>query len=298
VIITASRRTDIPAFYSEWFMKRVSDGYFININPFNANQHRRISLAPNDVDIFLFITKNPSPIMPYLPELDCRGYHYYFHYTLNDYPTFIEPQVSDLRFRIETFQRLSEQLGPGKVVWRYDPILVSQKTDVDYHLERFHRLAEALKGYTDQVIISLLQIYPKVRKRLWQLQAIAGLKVIDIREERYRDDLERLLTGLAEIARSNKLMIVSCAEILDIEKYGINPGSCVDGERIAAILGRRLQVKRDRSQRPRCRCLQAVDMGTYDMCQFHCCYCYANRSEQAVKRKTARFCPEAPVLGE
>jgi len=298
VIVTVSRRTDIPAFYSEWFMRRIEEGYFVNVNPFNVGQRRRIPLDPEQVDIFLFITKNPGPLMPYLRELDRRGYRYYFHYTLNDYPAFLEPRVPILRQRTETFRRLSEELGPRRVVWRYDPIVISQETTIDYHLERFSRLAEELKGYTDQAIISLLQIYPKVQKRLQRLEAVSGFRVIDIRDERYRDDLERLLSGLAGIARENGLEITSCAEVLNIERYGIKPGSCVDGERIAALLGRRLPVGRDRSQRPHCRCLQAVDMGTYDMCRFHCYYCYANRSERAVDRKTARYRPEAPTLGE
>lgn len=236
--------------------------------------------------------------MPYLHHLDHQGYHYYFHYTLNDYPKLIEPRLPDVRLRIETFQRLSEQLGSTKVVWRYDPIVISQQTTVDYHLECFNRLAGKLNGYTDQVIISLLQVYPKIQGRLQQLETVSGLKVTDIRDECYRNDLKRLITGLVGIARENKLEINSCAEVLNIEEYGIKPGSCVDGERIEAILGRRISVRRDRSQRPHCRCLQAVDMGTYDMCQLYCCYCYANRSEQAVIRKTARYNPEAPVLGE
>lgn len=296
MVITASRRTDIPAFYSAWFMKRIEARFFENVNPFNPRQSRKISLAPGEVDVILFLSKNPGPLLPCLDRLDHIGYRYYFHFTLNDYPQVIEPRVPPVKARVDLFQRLSGRVGPEKVIWRYDPIIISNLTPVDYHLERFGRLAEKLSGQTDQVIISLLQVYEKVKARFLQLEASHGLKVVDIRAEEQRGVLQKLVSGLSKIARENGMRIVSCAELLDLREYGIEPGSCVDLERINRIFGLSLQVKRDKSQRPNCNCAQAVDMGVYDTCKFNCCYCYATRSEQAVWRKLERYNVEGEAL--
>lgn len=298
MIITASRRTDIPAFYSEWLMKRIEAGFFINVNPFNSGQRRRISLLPEAVETMVFLTKNPGPLLPHLGRMTSMGYRYYFHYTLNNYPALFEPGLPPVRQRVALFQQLSRELGPEKVIWRYDPVIISNRTPVSQHLENFTVLAESLRGYTDQVIISLLQVYAKVGGRLQRLQAQHGLEVIDIRDQPYREDLKRLASGLSETARANRMLITSCAERCDLREYGIEPGACVDRTRIQRLFGVNLPTGRDKSQRPYCRCAPAVDLGVYDTCKFNCCYCYATRSERAVLRKIAGYDVNGVALGE
>lgn len=298
MIITASRRTDIPAFYSSWLMQRIEAGFFINVNPFNPGQRRRISLRPQAVEALIFLTKNPGPLLPHLEWLTALGYRYYFHYTLNHYPALIEPRVPSLGQRIKLFQQLSRKLGPERVIWRYDPVIVSNQTPVNDHLTRFALLAESLRGYTDHVIISLLSFYAKVGERLKRLAAQHGLEVRDIRDERYRQDLEQLARGLSEIARSSGMRITSCAEVCDLRDYGIEAGACVDRDRIERLFGIQLPAGRDKSQRANCRCAPAVDMGTYDTCKFNCCYCYATRSETAVLRKAAAYELHGEALAE
>ena len=175
IIISASRRTDIPAFYSEWFMNRIRAGYFVKVNPYNSKQRKKVSLLSSDVAAIVFWTKNPLPLMQHLPLIDRQAYRYLFHFTLNNYSKVFEPRVPDLQNRMETFKRLSDQIGPERVLWRYDPLIISNLNSVEDHLTQFNKIARTLRGYTQRVTISLVVFYPKVKtnfKKLAQQQVL------------------------------------------------------------------------------------------------------------------------------
>ncbi|HHW18955.1 MAG TPA: DUF1848 domain-containing protein [Firmicutes bacterium] len=176
MIVSASRRTDIPAFFSNWFVERVKAGYFCVRNPFNPGQVKAYSLLPEDVDLIVFWTKNPQPLLPYLDLLDSLGYRYYFQFTLNDYPGILEPRVPPLNQRLDAFRKLSDRAGKERVIWRYDPIVLSSLTPSDYHLERIQNLAEQLTGYTDRLVISFLDFYGKVKRRLKRISQATGIE--------------------------------------------------------------------------------------------------------------------------
>lgn len=276
-IISASRRTDIPAFFSGWFMERVREGFFLRINPCNKTQVKRISLAPEDVDAIVFWSKNPGPLIPHLDELDARGYRYYFQFTINPYTPPLEPNLPPLNERIETFLEISGKLGPSRVIWRYDPVILSSSAPVEWHLERMGEMAAALGGATERLVLSFLDFYGRASKRLDLLAKKSGITFLDIASPEKRPELERLACGLRAMAESHGLKVFTCAEEADLSRFGIQHASCIDGDLIGDIWGIPKNFRRDRSQRPACRCAESVDMGTYGSCGHGCVYCYAAR---------------------
>ncbi|NVO00264.1 MAG: DUF1848 domain-containing protein [Geobacteraceae bacterium] len=295
-IISASRRTDIPAFYSDWFMKRIRAGYFYRVNPFNLRQASRVSLMSGDVDAIVFWSKNPGPLARHLDELDDLGYSYYFQFTLNPYEAGFEPHLQPLEERIAVFGGLAGRLGPGRVIWRYDPIILSSSTPVAYHLEQAERLAIRLEGATERMMFSFLSYYGKVAGRLKKLQEQTGIGFTDIRALQHREELLRLAQGLKAIATSYSMQIYSCAEELDLSQIGIEHGSCVDGGLISELFGSSRQFTRDKHQRSACGCAASVDMGMYDSCPFRCPYCYANKHDAAIEANMKRHNPESASL--
>ena len=262
IIISASRRTDIPAFYSEWFMNRIRAGYFVKVNPYNTKQRKTVSLLPQDIEAFIFWTKNPLPLMQYLPLLDRQGYRYLFHFTLNNYSKIFEPRVPTLQNRVETFKRLSDKIGPDRVLWRYDPIIVSNLNSVGNHLEQFHQIAKTLQGYTQRVTVSLLVLYDKVKTNLKKLTPEHGLQITDIRAEEEREQLRDLARGLSLIAVESGLAIFSCSEKVNLAEFNIQPGSCIDVQLINRIFKLNLKTVKDKYQRPECLCASSIDMGS------------------------------------
>lgn len=296
MIISASRRTDIPAFYSEWFMNRIEDGYFFKVNPFNPNQKKGISLSPHKVDVIVFWTKYPGPLMEHLEELDRRGYQYYFQFTLNAYPTFFEPEMPSLKKRINLFQKLSDRIGKEKVIWRYDPIILSNVTKRDYHLEKFQYIANRLSNYTSRVIISFLDIYRKNKGKLNSLKKEKDIQVYDIVEYKYKKELISFSKRLREIAYHNYLTIQSCGEVDNVSSQIIPPGKCIDDQLISKVFDIDLVGKTDKNQRDSCLCIKAEDMGVYNTCKFNCTYCYATTSMRAVKNKLSNHSSDSSVL--
>ena len=169
MIISASRRTDIPAFYAEWFMNRIRSGYCSVPNPFNRNQVSKVSLLPEDVEVIVFWTRNPKPLFPYFQELDQRGYKYYFQYSILDNPRSIDPKSPPVGPAIRAFQELSRKVGAERVIWRYDPIVLTDKTGVDFHVQTYEKIAAALASFTHRSVISIMDHYSKARGRLSQL---------------------------------------------------------------------------------------------------------------------------------
>ncbi|MGX1983241.1 uncharacterized protein DUF1848 [Thermolongibacillus altinsuensis] len=296
MIISASRRTDIPAFFSKWFMERIRSGYYVKVNPYNSKQKKMVSLAVEDVDVIVFWTKNPKPLMPHLKTLDELGYRYYFQFTLNDYPKALEPSVPSLKSRIQIFKDLSNLIGAEKVIWRYDPIIISNETTVNDHIERFERIAAEIGPYTKRVVISFLDMYGKVEAKLKKLREEHGLVFTDITSPDYRAELHRLMNHFATVASRYSLEMYSCAEKMDLGQYGVQHGACIDIKLIQKIFGSELRFKKDPYQRSECLCAESEDMGVYDTCKFNCTYCYAVRSEKTVNKHWEKHDVHSPLL--
>jgi DNA repair photolyase len=296
MIVSASRRTDIPACYPEWFMNRIRDGYFCSVNPFNPKQVSTHSLRPEDVEMIVFWTKNPLPLLRHLRELDDLGYCYYFQFTLNDYPIWLEPGLPPLAQRIEAFIELSDALGSKRVIWRYDPIVLSTETPVDFHIERVGRIAQRLKARTERLTISFLDFYKKITPRLRELEKARGVGLWDIADGNHDDDLSHLCRALKRLALENRLEITTCAENVDLDRFGIWHGSCIDGSLITQLTGTSQDYNKDLGQRKECLCASSVDMGAYNTCRNRCRYCYANSSDDAVRRAVARHLASSPAL--
>lgn len=223
-LISASRRTDIPAFYGRWFMTRVRAGFCAVPNPFNSKQISRVEIEAQDT-LIVFWTRRAAPFLDATDELQRLGYRFYFQYTLVNYPTGIDPKSPRFDKAIAAFRQLADRIDPNRVIWRYDPILLSDVTNQDFHLENFTRIAQRLDGATQRVVISIVDPYDKAARRLSRLgEAKPEFRYRDYEPE--RDEL--LLRQLAQIARDQGLRIQSCAVDIDLTAVGIDPGKCID----------------------------------------------------------------------
>lgn len=284
MIISASRRTDIPAFFAEWFVNRIREGFVYVRNPVNSRQISKISLNPDAVDCFVFWTKNPSNILPYLNELS--GYNFYFQFTITPYGQELEPGLPPKPFLLELFKELSRKLGHGRVVWRYDPIIISHTVPAAFHVDAFAAMAAALQGYTRRCVISFIDMYKKCERNL------RDAELLPINQETMRE----IAAAFAKIAARNKIELVTCAEEIDLGSYGITHGKCIDDKLITDISGRSLKIDRDKTQRPLCHCVTSIDIGAYNTCLHGCLYCYANSDLNAVKKNVLLHDPLSAFL--
>ncbi|MDR2922124.1 MAG: DUF1848 domain-containing protein [Treponema sp.] len=275
MIISASRRCDIPRFRFDWFLQRLEAGYVDAVNPFNAAQTRRVSLRPEDVEAFVFWTRDPRSLLA--AQLD--GYFFYTMITLTGYPKIIEPDIPPPEEIIQAMKSLSEKLGRKRVIWRYDPIFFSSLTDAAFHRRNFAELAARLSGIVERVIISVYDEYAGARRRLSALTQDGLVEVFphaDV-DGRLPPELKELAAELARIAADAGMEMRSCAEAEDLSDLGIKPGACIDGD----LMGDRAslsQIKsKDKNQRQNCLCVSSVDIGSYGLCQAGCVYCYARR---------------------
>jgi len=296
MIISASRRTDIPAFYSEWFMKRIREGYFYRVNPFNSNQVSGFSLKPEDVDAICFWTKNPAPLMKHLDELDELGLRYYFQFTLNPYDKVFEPSTPSVDERIATFIELSSRIGSDRVVWRYDPVILSSITPVSWHLEQAEMIAGRLKDATRRLVFSFYDFYGKGQGRLNNALKGTGIILDDITSSEKASQLNELVKGFKAIADKFNLHILSCSEDVDLSTFDIEHGACIDGKLIQELFGGPLSSNKDKNQRQACGCVESVDMGIYNTCHFRCTYCYANFNEGMIESNCLKHYPDSPSL--
>ena len=280
MILSVSRRTDIPAFFGEWFFNRLKDGFVCVRNPFNKHMVSKIRLSVNEIDCIVFWTKDATNFTNYLPLIDELGYKYYFQYTITPYGKEIEPNVKDKNQVIDNFINLSKTIGKEKVIWRYDPILISKDISIDWHICQFEKMCGRLKGYTNKVVISFLDEYKKLDK--------SKFRTLNSQE------MQELGTAFAKIAKDNGLKIQTCAESVDIE--GIKKGACIDKNLIEQICGYPLNIKKDTSQREECLCSQSVDIGEYDTCPHFCNYCYANNNKSNIKNKLQQHNIKSPLL--
>ena len=269
MIISASRRTDIPAYYSEWFLNRIKERFVYVRNPMNMHQISKICLNPDIIDCIVFWSKNPKPMLSHLKSF--KGYIYYFQFTLNPYKKDIEKSLPSKNEIIETFKVLSSIIGLQKVIWRYDPILLNDTYTISYHIDKFGEFANTLKGYTEKVTFSFIDFYKKITEN------IKLLEVIEISTE----EKNIIAQNFSEIARNNNLSIDTCAEDIDLSKYGITHARCIDDRLISKITGNNLLVEKDKNQRPECGCVKSKDIGEYNTCSAGCVYCYANYSKKS-----------------
>lgn len=285
MIISASRRTDIPAYYAEWFFNRLKEGYVLVRNPMNAHQIGKIPLTSEAVDGIVFWTKNPTPMLDKLVLL--QDYTYYFQFTVNAYGQDIEagvPSKKDLI--IPCFQKLSTFIGKERVIWRYDPILLNKKYTVQYHIYYFEKLAKLLAPYTEKCTISFLDFYKSVSKRL-----------ISIGAEEIMPEEQLYLAGkLAEIAHAYDLTIDTCAESIDLSQYKIEHGRCIDDRLFRKLLNCSVKFTKDKNQRLECGCMESIDIGAYNTCLHGCKYCYANHNSAMVRVNSSQHNHQSPLL--
>lgn len=217
MILSVSRRTDIPNYYSEWFVNRIKEGFLYVRNPMNIHQISKIDLSPRLVDCIVFWTKNPLPMLDKLNDL--QGYNYYFQFTLTGYGKDIEPNLPDKRkVLIDAFRNLSLKIGKDKIIWRYDPIVFTEQYTEEYHVKAIRTIAKSLCGYTDKVVISFVDLYAKTKKNM------QGINMINLEKHR----IEEFASKLSQIARENKMKIATCAENIDLSACGIEHNSCID----------------------------------------------------------------------
>ncbi len=285
MILSVSRRTDIPNYYCEWFFNRIKEGFLYVRNPMNFHQISEISITPEVVDCIVFWTKNPRPMMERLDEL--KEYNYYFQFTLTGYGNDVEKNIPNKKTEmISVFKELSSKIGKERVIWRYDPIFFSDRYTVEYHLKAFKSIAEALKGYSDKCVISFVDIYPKNKKNMEKLS------YSDLSDSEFRNFIKEL----SGIAMDNDLKLSSCAEEMDLSEYGIVHNCCIDKKLIEKIVGCKLRVSKDKNQRNECGCVESIEIGTYNTCKNGCAYCYANYSEKSVETNSLKYDPTSPIL--
>ncbi|MDR2072713.1 MAG: DUF1848 domain-containing protein [Spirochaetaceae bacterium] len=278
MIISASRRCDIPRFHFPWFLNRLDAGFVETVNPYNHRQVRRVSLFPADAELFVFWTRDPRAILVHGEVLTRRGYRYYVMTTLTGYPEILEPRGPPREAVLSAMGNLAAQIGPDRLVWRYDPIFLSSITDEEFHLRNFTTLSRSLEGLVRRVIISLFDPYREPERRLAVLEQQGRFTrppVTDA-EGRLLPGLPDLLANLARIAQDAGMIIQTCAEPEDLIPPGIVRGACIDGERIEELWGIKTGGK-DKNQRSRCKCVSSVDIGSYGPCPAGCVYCYARR---------------------
>jgi hypothetical protein len=278
MILSVSRATDIPAFYARQFMESLCRGYLYWTNPFN-NKKSLISLS--GVQLIVFWSKNPMPLMPFLDRIDELGMGYYFNFTLNNYEKEgFEPNLPSLQKRIETFIELSERIGKEKVIWRFDPVIISSNQDVDAVIDKIESIASRLKTYTKKLVFSFVDTsYRKVQNKL----KTNDIRLIDFDKATKRLFVEKLTERLA----AYNLEIATCAEEIDFGSFGVKSNKCVDNELIKSVFNsnsklvefiKELETKnqiKDKGQREYCRCMVSKDVGRYNTCGFSCVYCYA-----------------------
>ncbi len=285
MILSASRRTDIPNYYSDWFIRRIQEGFLYVRNPMNAHQVSRIDLSPDVVDCIVFWTKNPANM---LDKLAClQNYVYYFQFTLTGYGRDVEPNLPDKREElIPTFRRLSEKIGKEKVIWRYDPILLNERYSMDYHIKAFEKIAGKLAGYTEKAVISFVDFYSKTQRNTREL----GIRQMT------KEEMISLAEKMAQIASGYHFSMETCAEQIDLQEAGIRHGSCINQELIERLSGCKLSAKKDKNQREACGCLESVDVGAYNTCLNGCKYCYANFNDNKVRDHVKLYDPDAALL--
>lgn len=282
MIIHTGLRTDIPAFFSEWFINRIKEGFVYVRNPYNPEQVTRYELNPDVVDLIGFCTKNPIPMIPHLKTFDQFGQHWFV--TITPYGKEIEPHVPDKEKILESFCELSEHVGIDSVGWRYDPIFLSDKYTVEYHINAFEHMAAKLSGYTKTCIISFIDLYEKVKRNFPEVRRVTKMDRIYLGQQ------------FVVIGKKYGIDIKACAEGDELAPFGVDCKGCMTVETFEKALHTALNVPKIKNGRKDCACLLTADIGNYNTCGHLCKYCYANYSEKLVKENLKKHDKNSPLL--
>ena len=281
MLISASRRTDIPAFHMEWMMNRLRAGYCLVRNPMVKNVVYRIDLSPKNVDALIFVTKNPQPAIPYLKEIASMGYLALFQVTITPYGKDLEPGVPFKADVADAFKEISSRIGADRMIWRYDPIIFNDHIGLDYHRRKFELLCRELEGYTRRCTFSFLEMYGKLRGKEDLLRSMT------------HQEMDSMAEMMVPIAKKYGMELSYCCAKRDLTKFGIEPRGCIDRRMM-----RSLDIpfeEYDVPLREGCRCVKNIDVGSYDTCMHNCVYCYANH-RNGDDRSEKVYDPEGEML--
>nr|MBQ6242642.1 DUF1848 domain-containing protein [Lachnospiraceae bacterium] len=282
MIINTGQRTDIPAFYSDWFVNRLKAGFVLVRNPYNPKSLTRYRLTPDVVDLIGFCTKNPAPMLPHMDLL--RPFGQYWYVTITPYGRDIEPHVPHKLQVLESFKRLSDTVGVNRVGWRYDPVFISENWPVERHIRAFAYMAKELSGYTRTAVISFIDLYEKTKRDFPEVRAVA------------HEDRMTLGKAMTEIARQYGMTLRPCGEGNDLIQFGADCSGCMTIAMYEQALGKRLKAPRFQPARKECACYLGGDIGAYNTCGHFCRYCYANYDTETVKANRKLHDPESPLL--
>jgi len=267
MIINTGGRTDTVQYYTEWLLRRFSEGYVLSRNPMFPSKVNRYELTPDKVDCVVFCSKNYKPILPRLHEITDR-FNTYFHYTITAYGKDIEPNVPSIDESIETLVRLSEIVGTKRIAWRYDPVLLTEKYTIKRHLETFEYMSEKLAPYIDRCIFSFVEMYKKLQYNMPELIPLT------------ENDMKILANGLGSIAKKYRIFIQTCGTNGDFSEYGIHSSGCMTLDILGKANGVEFRELKHKGMRQGCHCIESRDIGAYDTCMNGCKYCYANKNPQ------------------
>ena len=280
MILNVSGRTDVVALYTDWFMNRYKEGYVDVRNPFNPKLVSRINFE--NVDLILFCTKNPTPILKYLNKIDKP---ILFHVTLTPYKKDIEPNVDYKGEIIKSIKKLSKIIGIDNLAIRYDPVFLSDKYDLEYHKKAFNHLCQLLNGYVKKIIISFLDEYKNVKN---------NYKVLNY-HSLTKKEYEEIGKSFSKSAAENNMTVQTCFEKVNLVEYGFVKGECLSKELAFKLTGKKYSIWKSRKERL-CDCVQMVDIGVYNSCLHFCKYCYANYDESKVKMNNQLHNPKSSLL--
>ncbi len=282
MIINSGNRTDIPAFFGDWFYNRIKEGYVLVRNPYFPEQITRYTLDPGVVDILAFCTKNPRPMLDRLGEL--APYRNFWFVTITPYGKDLEPHVPSWESVADSFRELSRRYGPGAVQWRYDPIVITEKYTREFHRESFERMAAALEGLTRVCVISFIDLYEKTKRNF------PGVREVS------REDRLYLAEGMARTAEKYDMVLRTCMEHDDLSGLPVDRKGCMTKDVLEEALSVRLEPGRITPKRNGCPCLLGIDIGEYNTCLHGCLYCYANFNRDLVVRNYRKHDPLSPLL--
>ena len=282
MIIQTGNRTDIPAFYSEWFANRLREGFVLVRNPFRPETVTRYILDPSVVDLIVFCSKNPAPMLKYRELLE--PYHRYWFVTITPYGKDIEPNVPDRSEVMKTFKELSSIVGPGNMCWRYDPIFIDETWSIERHIQSFRDMSRVLAGTTHTAVISFIDLYEKVKRNFPEVRTVP-----------FQTQLA-LTKAFVEIGKEYDMVIRPCGESRELSLTGADCSGCMTRKIFEASIGQNLILPRKPDNRKECACYITGDIGAYNTCGHFCRYCYANADKEAVIRSMKQHDPKSPVL--
>ena len=284
MILNTGQRTDIPAFYTAWFMNRVKEGFVLVRNPFHPQAVTRYEIRPDLVDLIGFCSKNPEPMLPHVPLLDAMGFGQFWYVTITPYGRDIEPGVPDKHKMLKVFRQLSSLVGKERIGWRYDPILLNEKYTAAYHRRAFAAMAGELEGATENCVISFIQAYPKLSRTFPELRSLTQEEKISLGKE------------LIQIAVDHSMKIRPCGMGDLLLPYGSFGSACMTRELYQTAAGCSLRFPHYKPSRSECSCYLSCDIGTYSSCAHFCRYCYANADPQKIRENMRRHDPDSPFL--